>query len=67
MATLEKFIAMPVSQAKTQLEEMGFKVQVEEFSKPKTSQGEMLVVKCTKENNNVLLWVADFKTDIKGG
>lgn len=65
MIDFEKYIAMPVDKAKKSLEENGYNVQIKDFSKPKTSSGEMLVVKVSCfENNNILLWIADFKIDI---
>lgn len=61
----EKYIGLPASQVKTELENFGYIVTLKEFSKPKNKVGEMLVVKISKvDQTNVLLLIADFKIDI---
>lgn len=61
----EKYIGLPASQVKTELENCGYIVTLKEFSKPKNKVGEMLVVKTSKvDQTNVLLLIADFKIDI---
>lgn len=61
----EKYIGLPACQVKTNLENLGFKVTLKEFSKPKNKVGEMLVVKVSMlDETSVLLLIADFKIDI---
>lgn len=61
----EKYIGLPASQVKTELENCGYIVTLKKFSKPKNKVGEMLVVKISKvDQTNVLLLIADFKIDI---
>lgn len=61
----EKYIGLPASQVKTELENCGYIVTLKEFSKPKNKVGEMLVVNVSKvDNANILLLIADFKIDI---
>lgn len=67
MSNFEEFIGLPFLQVKTKLEEMGFEVEPEEFSKPRESSDSVLVVKISLiENKRVKLWISDFKIDLKG-
>lgn len=67
MSNFEEFIGLPFLQVKTKLEEMGFEVESEKFSKPRESSDSVLVVKISLiENKRVKLWISDFKIDLKG-
>lgn len=67
MSNFEEFIGLPFLQVKTKLEEMGFEVESEEFSKTREGSDFVLVVKISLiENKRVKLWISDFKIDLKG-
>lgn len=66
MSKFEKFIGEPVLFVKQKLEDAGFVVTIQEFSKPKTNSEELLVVKVSENGNNITLWSAGFKINFQG-